>query len=59
MDLTDKQWALIEPLFETKRRADGRGRPWRDGERHVAPHMRRVRPPAVRQAVRVVCVSRM
>jgi transposase len=30
MDLTDKQWALIEPLFETKRRADGRGRPWRD-----------------------------
>jgi hypothetical protein len=30
MDLTDKQRALIEPLFETKRRADGRGRPWRD-----------------------------
>jgi transposase len=24
------QWALIEPLFETSRRADGRGRPWRD-----------------------------
>ena len=30
MDLTDTQWALIEPLFEAKRRADGRGRPWRD-----------------------------
>jgi hypothetical protein len=30
MDLTDKQWALIEPLFEAKRRADGRGRLWRD-----------------------------
>jgi len=30
MDLTDQQCALIEPLFETKRRADGRGRPWRD-----------------------------
>src|SRR6476646_5339840 len=30
MDLTDKQWAIIEPLFEPTRRADGRGRPWRD-----------------------------
>jgi transposase len=30
MDLTDKQWAIIEPLFEPKRRKDGRGRPWRD-----------------------------
>src|SRR5579863_1919689 len=30
MDLTDKQWAIIEPLFRPKRRADGRGRPWRD-----------------------------
>src|SRR6185295_12730167 len=30
MDLTDQQWALLEPLFEEKRRADGRGRPWRD-----------------------------
>ncbi len=27
MDLTD-QWAIIEPLFEEKRRPDGRGRPW-------------------------------
>jgi len=30
MDLTDKQWSIIEPLFEPKRRADGRGRPWRE-----------------------------
>jgi transposase len=30
MDLTDRQWTIIEPLFEEKRRPDGRGRPWRD-----------------------------
>jgi transposase len=30
MDLTDKQWEVIEPLFEPQRRKDGRGRPWRD-----------------------------
>lgn len=30
MDLTDAQWAALEPLFRPKRRADGRGRPWRD-----------------------------
>jgi transposase len=34
MDLTDAQWALLEPFFRPKRRADGRGRPWRDA-RHV------------------------
>ena len=28
MDLTDQQWTIIEPLFEEKRRPDGR--PWRD-----------------------------
>ena len=28
MDLTDAQWALLEPLFRPGRRADGRGRPW-------------------------------
>src|SRR6266851_2588391 len=28
MDLTDAQWALLEPLFRPKRREDGRGRPW-------------------------------
>ena len=27
MDLTDKQWALIESLFETKRRGDGQKPP--------------------------------
>src|ERR1700681_4442173 len=30
MDLTDQQWAIIGPLFEEKRRLDGRGRPWRE-----------------------------
>ena len=30
MDLTDTQWAALQPLFRPKRRADGRGRPWRD-----------------------------
>ena len=30
MELTDQQWTIIEPLFEEKRRPDGRGRPWRD-----------------------------
>src|SRR5579859_1867715 len=30
-ELTDEQWALIEPLIpKPPRRADGRGRPWRD-----------------------------
>ena len=30
-DLTDTQWAFIEPLLPPlPRRADGRGRPWRD-----------------------------
>src|SRR6266446_3938483 len=30
MDLTDAQWAALEPLFRPKRRDDGRGRPWQD-----------------------------
>jgi len=30
MDLTDAQWAVLEPLFRPKRRADRRGRPWQD-----------------------------
>ena len=30
MDLTDAQWATLEPLFRPKRRDDGRGRPWQD-----------------------------
>lgn len=30
MDLTDKQWTALAPLLEPTRRADGRGRPWRD-----------------------------
>jgi transposase len=30
MDLTDEQWAVLEPVIgEMPRRADGRGRPWR------------------------------
>src|SRR5580692_12724319 len=30
MDISDVQWALLEPLFRPKRREDGRGRPWQD-----------------------------
>jgi hypothetical protein len=31
MDLIDEQWAVLEPLIGAlPRRADGRGRPWRD-----------------------------
>jgi transposase len=30
MDLTDAQWAAIEPLFRPTVRADRRGRPWTD-----------------------------
>jgi transposase len=31
MDLTDEQWAVLKPLIPIPpRRADGRGRPWRD-----------------------------
>lgn len=30
MDLTDEQWAVLEPLIpEPPRRPDGRGRPWK------------------------------
>ncbi len=30
MDLTDEQWAMLEPLLpDPPKRADGRGRPWR------------------------------
>src|SRR5271163_3739477 len=30
MELTDAQWAFLEPLFRPRRREDGRGRPWQD-----------------------------
>lgn len=30
MDLTDTQWAVLEPTFRPRRRPDGRGRPWID-----------------------------
>lgn len=31
MDLTDEQWRVLEPLIgQMPKRADGRGRPWRD-----------------------------
>ena len=29
-ELSDAQWKFIEPVLRPKRRADGRGRPWRD-----------------------------
>lgn len=28
MDLTNAQWAVLEPIFRPPRRTDGRGRPW-------------------------------
>ena len=31
MDLTNRQWNVVEPLIpKPRRRTDGRGRPWRD-----------------------------
>jgi len=30
MDLTNAQWAVLEPVFRPKRRADGKGRPWQN-----------------------------
>jgi len=30
MDLTDAQWAVLEPTFRPRRHPDGRGRPWTD-----------------------------
>jgi transposase len=30
MDLTDAEWAVLEPTFRPRRRPDGRGRPWID-----------------------------
>jgi transposase len=31
VDLTDEQWEILKPLIpDPPRRADGRGRPWRD-----------------------------
>lgn len=31
MDLTDEQWSILQPLIpDPRRRADGKGRPWRD-----------------------------
>ena len=30
MDLTDVQWAVLEPTFRPRRRPDRRGRPWTD-----------------------------
>jgi transposase len=29
-DITDQQWALVEPFLREKRRPDGRGRPFRE-----------------------------
>jgi transposase len=30
MDLTDAQWAKLDPFFRPERRADGKGRPWQN-----------------------------
>jgi hypothetical protein len=46
MDLTDEQWAVLEPLIgELPRRADGRGRPWRGRRTGMRPHNRGVNHP--------------
>jgi hypothetical protein len=37
MDLTDAQWAVLEPTFRPRRRPDGRGRPWTDPRAAPAP----------------------
>src|SRR5512136_1818969 len=29
-EVTDKQWAVLEPVLQPERRRDGRGRPWHD-----------------------------
>jgi transposase len=29
-EVTDEQWALLEPVLRPERRADGRGRPWKN-----------------------------
>jgi transposase len=29
-ELTDEQWAIVEPILRPQRRADKRGRPWQD-----------------------------
>ena len=29
-ELNDEQWAVVEPVLRPARRADNRGRPWRD-----------------------------
>ena len=29
-ELTDEQWALVEPVLRPRRREDNRGRPWHD-----------------------------
>lgn len=36
MHLSDAQWEVIKPLLREKRRADGRGRPWRDARAVLA-----------------------
>src|ERR1700756_5381172 len=33
MDLTDAQWAVLDPVFRPPARSDGRGRPWIDPRR--------------------------
>jgi transposase len=36
MDLTDEQWAIIQPLIPNPtKRLDGKGRPWKDARRDV------------------------
>jgi hypothetical protein len=46
MDLTDKQWAVLEPIFRPRRRPDGRGR--RNFLQADFPLLNRGKPPSDR-----------
>jgi hypothetical protein len=60
MDLTDVQWAVLEPTFRPRRRPDGRGRPWTDPravtrwERHVGNYLGMVQLACARILLRAV-----
>ena len=50
MELTDEQWAVLKPILPgPPRRADGRGRPWRDPRAVLNEILRLLRTGAQRQ----------
>ena len=54
MDLTDEQWAMLEPLLlpDPPKRADGRGRQWRQAREVLDGVLWVLRPP---KAERLSC----